>query len=444
MPPEKTPSKASENRRATKPIMEKRRRARINQCLSELKTLILDALNKDPSRHSKLEKADILEMTVRYLQNMQRQQMAAAISTDPTVLGKFRAGFNECAGEVSRYVERIEGTDLGMRQRLVSHLSHCVSSLNAAAAASTPPPFPGMSSLPGTGPSPSHQNPPPPGASNSPGNNNNNNSNGSNASVAGIAFPGMTPPLLSQLQSLNVQIPGGANSNGNFRMAALNFLPAAAVHAAALAAANGQSSTGNSDINNNNPFREGPANGGDRDNAAARDSHPTVSNKFFGGLPLIPSRLPNGDLAFLLPSQALANGHLFMNNSDHNPQDNDARNSHLHWGPPTPTSPMDPVSPALSRRSTCSPTSTVESALSPVGSEISVFGEDNKGRRFDYRPASSPQPSSSGLSSDGHQRRHPSVIVQAPPVPGSPSTLHPVNQSQRNDPSASDPVWRPW
>lgn len=34
---------------ATKPIMEKRRRARINQCLSELKTLILDALNKDVS-----------------------------------------------------------------------------------------------------------------------------------------------------------------------------------------------------------------------------------------------------------------------------------------------------------------------------------------------------------------------------------------------------------
>lgn len=34
---------------STKPIMEKRRRARINNSLSELKNLILDALKKDVS-----------------------------------------------------------------------------------------------------------------------------------------------------------------------------------------------------------------------------------------------------------------------------------------------------------------------------------------------------------------------------------------------------------
>lgn len=45
-PANKTPS---EHRRATKPIMEKRRRARINHSLNELKSLILDALHKDVS-----------------------------------------------------------------------------------------------------------------------------------------------------------------------------------------------------------------------------------------------------------------------------------------------------------------------------------------------------------------------------------------------------------
>jgi len=45
------------DRRSNKPIMEKRRRARINNCLNELKTLILDATKKDPARHSKLEKS---------------------------------------------------------------------------------------------------------------------------------------------------------------------------------------------------------------------------------------------------------------------------------------------------------------------------------------------------------------------------------------------------
>uniref|UniRef100_A0A3P8WR05 BHLH domain-containing protein n=1 Tax=Cynoglossus semilaevis TaxID=244447 RepID=A0A3P8WR05_CYNSE len=60
---------------SSKPIMEKRRRARINESLGQLKTLILDALKKDSSRHSKLEKADILEMTVKHLRNLQRHQL---------------------------------------------------------------------------------------------------------------------------------------------------------------------------------------------------------------------------------------------------------------------------------------------------------------------------------------------------------------------------------
>lgn len=36
---------------SSKPIMEKRRRARINESLGQLKTLILDALKKDVSTH---------------------------------------------------------------------------------------------------------------------------------------------------------------------------------------------------------------------------------------------------------------------------------------------------------------------------------------------------------------------------------------------------------
>lgn len=44
------PKNASEHRKSSKPIMEKRRRARINESLGQLKTLILDALKKDVSR----------------------------------------------------------------------------------------------------------------------------------------------------------------------------------------------------------------------------------------------------------------------------------------------------------------------------------------------------------------------------------------------------------
>lgn len=136
MPADRVPSKASELRRSTKPIMEKRRRARINHSLTELKNLILDALKKDNARHSKLEKADILEMTVKHLQQLQRQQAARAIVTDCSVADKFRAGFRECAAEVGRYLGRMDGLEPALRQRLMGHLSSRVSDL------ATPPPSP--------------------------------------------------------------------------------------------------------------------------------------------------------------------------------------------------------------------------------------------------------------------------------------------------------------
>ncbi|KAI4483753.1 PREDICTED: protein hairy [Polistes canadensis] len=117
-----TTRRSGENRRSNKPIMEKRRRARINSCLNELKTLILDAMKKDPARHSKLEKADILEMTVKHMEAMHRQQVALAAATDPNVLNKFRAGYTECAGEVNRY----PGLDPGIKKRLMNHLATCL------------------------------------------------------------------------------------------------------------------------------------------------------------------------------------------------------------------------------------------------------------------------------------------------------------------------------
>ncbi|XP_030016685.1 transcription factor HES-1-like [Sphaeramia orbicularis] len=128
--PEK-PHTPTENRKSSKPIMEKRRRARINESLGQLKTLILDALKKDSSRHSKLEKADILEMTVKHLRNLQRIQMTAAVNTDPSILGKYRAGFSECIGEVTRFLSTCEGVNTEVRTRLLSHLAACVTQINA-------------------------------------------------------------------------------------------------------------------------------------------------------------------------------------------------------------------------------------------------------------------------------------------------------------------------
>ncbi|KAK6177586.1 hypothetical protein SNE40_015658 [Patella caerulea] len=125
---EKRPMSSS-NRRSNKPLMEKRRRARINECLVELKALVLQALKKDSTQYSKLEKADILEMTVKHLKLLQRQQMAVAMTSDPFVVSKYRAGFNECAAEVARYLDGVQGANHEVKGRVLNHLANCISQL---------------------------------------------------------------------------------------------------------------------------------------------------------------------------------------------------------------------------------------------------------------------------------------------------------------------------
>ncbi|CAG5045369.1 unnamed protein product [Parnassius apollo] len=132
----------AELRKTNKPIMEKKRRARINHCLNELKELLTDSMDKDPVRHSKLEKADILEMTVKHLQTLQRQQLAAAIAADPAVLQRFKSGFGDCAVEVRRYLSRLASVPTGLRYRLGNHLNSCLSGIERLHPADYPPLIP--------------------------------------------------------------------------------------------------------------------------------------------------------------------------------------------------------------------------------------------------------------------------------------------------------------
>ncbi|PFX29951.1 transcription factor HES-1-B-like [Stylophora pistillata] len=110
----------SERRKAKKPLMEKMRRARINESLNEMKSLVLDLLHKDASRYSKMEKADVLEMTVTYLKALQRKDCR---SEGPQSPAEYRAGFNQCFNEVNRSTT-CEGNEQ-LREKLLSHLASC-------------------------------------------------------------------------------------------------------------------------------------------------------------------------------------------------------------------------------------------------------------------------------------------------------------------------------
>ncbi|XP_033724611.1 transcription factor HES-1-B-like [Pecten maximus] len=131
-----TPKKDDSLRKINKPMMEKKRRARINQCLTQLKSLVLEAMKRDSAQVSKLEKADILEMTVNYLRNTQHQQQQCVDATTDMRRNKYRTGFNECATEVMRYLGNDERVTPDVKTRVSDHLTRCVRVMNSRCAES--------------------------------------------------------------------------------------------------------------------------------------------------------------------------------------------------------------------------------------------------------------------------------------------------------------------
>ncbi len=74
-PPGREESRTEQYRKYMKPLLERKRRARINKCLDELKDIMLNVVSNSHKHHqnsleSKLEKADILEVTVNYLKTL--------------------------------------------------------------------------------------------------------------------------------------------------------------------------------------------------------------------------------------------------------------------------------------------------------------------------------------------------------------------------------------
>lgn len=111
------------SRKKRRGVIEKRRRDRINHCLMELRRLVPQAISKEGS--TKLEKAEILQMTVDHLRSIQQtDQDPNHISHSWPMFDAHASGFRECIDEISRYLISIEGFDVQhpLRLRLLSHL----------------------------------------------------------------------------------------------------------------------------------------------------------------------------------------------------------------------------------------------------------------------------------------------------------------------------------
>ncbi|XP_047453321.1 hairy-related 3 [Mugil cephalus] len=112
-------SKPVTGNKVSKPLMEKKRRARINQCLDQLKSL-LESYYSSSIRKRKLEKADILELTVKHLRNLQKIQSCTAAASE---FSDYQSGFRSCLANVNQYLLMAEHSD-GSDRWMLSQISN--------------------------------------------------------------------------------------------------------------------------------------------------------------------------------------------------------------------------------------------------------------------------------------------------------------------------------
>ncbi|EDO43262.1 predicted protein [Nematostella vectensis] len=112
----------NERRKTKKPLMEKLRRDRINNSLNEMKLLVLESLNKDVSRYSKMEKADILEMTVKFLKEVNRQDSA---TNGAQSWSDYKAGYNRRGVEVMPNISTTNTPTGDLTGKFYTHLTSC-------------------------------------------------------------------------------------------------------------------------------------------------------------------------------------------------------------------------------------------------------------------------------------------------------------------------------
>nr|XP_033778316.1 transcription factor HES-3 [Geotrypetes seraphini] len=105
----------------SKPLMEKKRRARINVSLEQLKTLLEKHYSQN-IRKRKLEKADILELTVKYMKTLQNSiQGISGLKS-----AEYQTGFRSCLNGVNQFLLRSEEASESLCFHLIQDLAQAV------------------------------------------------------------------------------------------------------------------------------------------------------------------------------------------------------------------------------------------------------------------------------------------------------------------------------
>uniref|UniRef100_A0A1A9X2P7 BHLH domain-containing protein n=1 Tax=Glossina brevipalpis TaxID=37001 RepID=A0A1A9X2P7_9MUSC len=126
-------SKTYQYRKVIKPQLERKRRARINKCLDDLKELLVECMQQNGQSNVKLEKADILEVTVQHLRKLKTHTPQQNAYTNNTVNRQsFRNGYIHAANEVSRCLASLPKVDVAFGTKFMTHLGLRLNQLESA------------------------------------------------------------------------------------------------------------------------------------------------------------------------------------------------------------------------------------------------------------------------------------------------------------------------
>ncbi|XP_053293344.1 transcription cofactor HES-6 [Pleuronectes platessa] len=105
------------DRKMRKPLVEKKRRARINESLQELRVLVAET-----DLQSKMENAEVLEMTVKRVENLLKNRAQEVDAVNREACERFAAGYIQCMQDVHAFVSSCPGIDQAEAAELLNHL----------------------------------------------------------------------------------------------------------------------------------------------------------------------------------------------------------------------------------------------------------------------------------------------------------------------------------
>ncbi|XP_029477128.1 transcription cofactor HES-6-like [Oncorhynchus nerka] len=109
------------DRKTRKPLVEKKRRARINESLQELRVLLADT-----DLQLKMENAEVLEMTVKRVESIIQSRAQEVDTVNREARERFAAGYIQCMHEVHTFVSNCPGIDVTIAAELLNHLLECM------------------------------------------------------------------------------------------------------------------------------------------------------------------------------------------------------------------------------------------------------------------------------------------------------------------------------